>query len=388
MKFVKKHFFSSLRRRSTLLPIHWIIKAMNFFARFHRDLRLDTDSVQTILVVETLHMGDLLMTLASLPGLHALFPKATIQMIVAQQWEPFLHRSENVSVWRTFPNKSVSSIFALVRHLQTASFDLVIVPTPGSLNAFLGLAASSRCRIGFFSAYSDAAPWLDSHKIFSYGMASAREASVPPESTRYSYFQTILRLLGSSRPEVQKRLRNENRAANPPIIGIHGHAKQPYRSLPLPTLLSLLSALRNEFQERIQYFCHKDDTAIQAAMAAAKLDGIEIITTGSVEETLNHIAACSIFVGVDSGPLHLAESLGIAVIGIFGPTRAENHMTSDVRYSQQIPVDCNRELRRYCANYECPLKVSCMQRLDVSHVAKNTRILLDLVKQGLGDHRR
>ena len=388
MKFVKRHFFSSLRRRCTLLPIHWMIKSLNVFARFRRNIRLDTDSIQTILVVETLHMGDLLMTLASLPELHTLFPKAAIQMIVAQQWEPLVHRSENVSVWRTFPNKSVSSIFALVRHLQTASFDLVIVPTPGSLNAFLGLAASSRCRIGFFSAYSDAAPWLDSHKIFSYGIASAREAIVPPESTRYSYFQTILRLLGSSHPKVEKRLSNEKRAANPPIIGIHGHAKQPYRSLPLPTLLSLLSALRNEFQERIQYFCHKDDTAIQAAMAAAKLEGIEIITTGSVEETLNHIAACSIFVGVDSGPLHLAESLGIAVIGIFGPTRAENHMTSNVRYSQQIPVDCNRELRRYCANYECPLKVSCMQRLDVAHVAKNTRVLLDLIKQGLGDHRR
>ena len=388
MKFPHKYFFSSLRRRCTLLPIHWMIKAMIFFARFHRKIRFDPDSIRTILVVETLRMGDLLMTLASLPGLHTLFPKAAIQMIVGQQWETLVERSEDVSIWRTFPNKSVSSIFSLFRRLQTASFDLVIVPTPGSLNALLGLAARSRHRIGFFSAYSDAAPWLDSHKIFSYGMASAREASVPPESTRYSYFQTILRLLGSLHPEIQKRLRNGGKTADPPIIGIHGHAKQPYRSLPLPTLLSLLSALRNEFQERIQYFCHKDDTAIQAAMAAAKLEGIEIITTGSVEETLNHIAACSIFVGVDSGPLHLAESLGIAVIGIFGPTRAENHMASDIRYSQQIPVDCNRELRRYCANYECPLKVSCMQRLDVSHVAKNTRILLDLVRKRNDEHRR
>jgi ADP-heptose:LPS heptosyltransferase len=388
MKVAKKHFFSSLRRRCALLPIHWMIKAMIFFARFHRKTHLDPDSIRTILVVETLRMGDLLMTLASLPGLHALFPKAAIQMIVAKQWETLVQRSEDVSIWRTFPNKSVASIFALFRHLQKASFDLVVVPTPGSLNALLGLAASSRHRIGFFSAYSDAAPYLDAHQIFSYGMAPERAANVPPEARRYSYFQTILRLLGSSVPEIQKRLRTNINAADPPIIGIHGHAKQPYRSLPLPTLISFLSSMRKDFQERIQYFCHKDETAIQTALMSARLEGIEIITTDSIEETLNHIAGCSVFIGVDSGPLHLAEALDIPVIGVFGPTRLENYMTSDARYSQQIPVECNKELRRYCANYECPLEVPCMQRLDVSHVAKNTRILLDLIKQGHDDHRR
>ena len=388
MKFPQKYFSFLLRRLCTFLPIYLTVNGLNFVAHSHRKRRFDPDSIRSILVVETLRMGDLMMTLASLPGLHALFPKATIQMIVAQQWEPLLHRSESVSVWRTFPNKSVSSIIALLRQLQTASFDLVIVPTPGSLNALLGLAASARFRIGFFSAYSDAAPYLDAHPILSHGMAPERIANVPPEASRYSYFATILQLLGSSHPEIRKRLKSGKKAVDPPVIGIHGHAKQPYRSLPLPTLFSLLFALRNEFQERIQYFCHKDEAAIYTALISAHLEGIEIITTDSIEETLMHIAACSVFIAVDSGPLHLAEALDIPVIGIFGPTRAENYMTSDQRYSQQIPVECSRELRRYCANYECPLEIPCMQRLDVSRVAKNARILLDLVKQGLDDHRR
>jgi len=388
MKYIKKHFFSSLRRQCTLLPIHWMIKAMNFFARFHRKTRFDADSIRTILIVETLRMGDLLMTLASLPGLHTLFPKVVIRMIVAQQWESLVQRSEDVSIWRTFPNKSASSIFVLLRHLQTASFDLVIVPTPGSLNALLGLAASSRHRIGFFSAYSDAAPYLDAHQILSYGIAPVRAAIVHSETTRYSYFQTILQLLGSSHPQIQKKMRNKNKVADPPIIGIHGHARQPYRSLTPQTLISFLSLMRHEFQDRIQYFCHNDETAILTALMSANLDGVEIITTDSIDETLDHIAACSVFIAVDSGPLHLAEALGIPVIGIFGPTRAENYMTSDTRYSQQIPVECSTELRRYCANYECPLEVPCMQRLDISHIAKNTRILLGLIRKRNDEHRR
>jgi heptosyltransferase-2 len=47
---------------------------------------------------------------------------------------------------------------------------------------------------------------------------------------------------------------------------------------------------------------------------------IDIAGTPSLMETAAHIARCRIFVGNDSGLMHLAEAVGVPVVALFGPT--------------------------------------------------------------------
>ena len=80
-------------------------------------------------------------------------------------------------------------------------------------------------------------------------------------------------------------------------------------------------------------------------------------------------------VSADSGPVHIASSVGTNVIGIFGPTRPEitGPRGSGRAVILQRDVGCNR---RPCYNLECPDNI-CMQAVNVKEV-------LDAVRQFQG----
>jgi len=52
-------------------------------------------------------------------------------------------------------------------------------------------------------------------------------------------------------------------------------------------------------------------------------------TTASSRAFLTLLRRCGLFVGVDAGPLHLADALGVPAIGVFGPTAPETILDHD-----------------------------------------------------------
>ncbi len=74
---------------------------------------------------------------------------------------------------------------------------------------------------------------------------------------------------------------------------------------------------------------------------------------------LEMVKGCDLFVGVDAGPLHLADALGIPSIGIFGPTAPETILDRD---SGIVPLRLNAMQGWFCDIRDChdPL---CLHRL-------------------------
>jgi heptosyltransferase-2 len=75
-------------------------------------------------------------------------------------------------------------------------------------------------------------------------------------------------------------------------------------------------------------------------------------------------SACSIFIGNDSGAMHVAAAAGLPVIGIFGPTDPEGTapLTPQFRLIQE-PVSCSP-----CFLRSCPVDHRCMERISVDAV--------------------
>ncbi|HLD13982.1 MAG TPA: glycosyltransferase family 9 protein [Burkholderiales bacterium] len=74
---------------------------------------------------------------------------------------------------------------------------------------------------------------------------------------------------------------------------------------------------------------------------------------------LDMVKGSDLFVGVDAGPLHLADALGIPSIGIFGPTAPETILDRD---SGIVPLRLNAMQSWFCDIRDCadPL---CLHRL-------------------------
>jgi heptosyltransferase-2 len=99
------------------------------------------------------------------------------------------------------------------------------------------------------------------------------------------------------------------------------------------------------------------------------LDGVEVIQTQTVEQLIEQIKSCSIFIGNDSGPLYIASLLGKPTFSIYGPTNYE--FSSPFGESHQNitkTLKCSPEKnKQYCFTtagmFGCP-SFECMNLLE------------------------
>ena len=84
----------------------------------------------------------------------------------------------------------------------------------------------------------------------------------------------------------------------------------------------------------------------------------------SISEFPALLASCQLFVGNDSGAMHVAAAAGIPVVGVFGPTDPND--TAAVTSRGAIirePVFCSP-----CFLRKCPIDHRCMTRVDIATV--------------------
>jgi lipopolysaccharide heptosyltransferase I len=93
------------------------------------------------------------------------------------------------------------------------------------------------------------------------------------------------------------------------------------------------------------------------------LDSVEgpahLLPEMGVVELLSFLRRCDLFLGGDSGPLQMASSLGLAVVGLFGPTDPLRNGPFLGRYRVvQARVRCAPCYRRRCSRTDCMDAVS------------------------------
>ncbi|HNY13087.1 MAG TPA: glycosyltransferase family 9 protein, partial [Candidatus Wallbacteria bacterium] len=74
-----------------------------------------------------------------------------------------------------------------------------------------------------------------------------------------------------------------------------------------------------------------------------------------------------IFIGPDSGLLHIAASFGVRSIGIYGPTLASDFAPSAPCVA---PVEIDLECRKKCVT-PCPNNIECLRAIKFSDILKH-----------------
>ncbi len=98
---------------------------------------------------------------------------------------------------------------------------------------------------------------------------------------------------------------------------------------------------------------------------------IPIIQTNSIEELINKIKDCSLFISNDSGPLYIANLLGKPTFTIYGPTNPDYSLPFGKFHKfVQKKISCSPDGTQYCylqAGLICP-SYECMNQLGVDEV--------------------
>jgi len=95
-----------------------------------------------------------------------------------------------------------------------------------------------------------------------------------------------------------------------------------------------------------------------------KSRAISLVGETSMRDLAALLASCSLFIGNDSGAMHVAAAAGLPVIGIFGPTDPEGTAPVTEQFTLvREAVSCSP-----CFLRRCPVDHRCMTRITVDSV--------------------
>ena len=118
------------------------------------------------------------------------------------------------------------------------------------------------------------------------------------------------------------------------IIGVHPGGNWEYKLWGAEKFAELADLLIGKYKANILLFAGPHERRLQSEVADMMNFQPIIIDTDSLREVASLIASCNIYIGNDTGPMHIASAVGTRVIALFGST---NHIRSGP-YGEQHTV--------------------------------------------------
>lgn len=327
-------------------------------------------------------MGDVVRTLPSLAAIRAAYPRARIAWLVEQGAQGVLRdhgdlnevivfpRLELTTALRGFQLRGASQIFTqFVRELRARKFDLVLDFHSIAKSGLLALLSGAGQRIGYAAPYGREVSWLfANHRVQVSSSSSLSSPTQSSKTSRYNRNQALVEYLGID-PHVGGQPLVASNAARSRIalamgqetsaILIHpGTSKgASYKRYPAQSYGALARNLKA--QTGIDCLVTRGvgreerelaDEIVTASKGAARLAP----ETHEVGDLVALIEAAQLFVGSDSGPLHIASLVGTPAVQILGPTNPiENTPREGSEWERvHVPVACS-PCRRGCAQATC-----------------------------------
>jgi lipopolysaccharide heptosyltransferase II len=164
--------------------------------------------------------------------------------------------------------------------------------------------------------------------------------------------------------ETDKELSNRNINAEKDLIVIHAASGWKAKELPSETFVSLIKKLNLEiYCEIILVGSKNDEEQTKNILIEAGLDPDNHSIASSLMVTAELIKRCSVFIGSDSVPLHIAGSLGTPSVALFGPTNpgfsnpeGEMHKFIYKKLECSAPDNeqyCTRNAGKTCRTLDC-----------------------------------
>jgi ADP-heptose:LPS heptosyltransferase len=235
--------------------------------------------------------------------------------------------------------RRVAADLALARRLRRERFDIAIDLHGGPRSAWLTWASRAPRRVGYGVAGRS---WMYTTAVHrsrvlqprhsvenQWDLLPAVDAAFPPHPDRRDD-RVEMAVDAAARQAVDRRLREAGVRPDQPIVVLHVSAGNPFRRWPEPSFAALAAGIAGRGADRIVLITSgpSDHDAARrvvaqartlAAGASTRLLHAEGLSLGELRALMDRAA---LFIGGDSGPLHIAATSDVPVVGLYGPTLA------------------------------------------------------------------
>jgi ADP-heptose:LPS heptosyltransferase len=146
---------------------------------------------------------------------------------------------------------------------------------------------------------------------------------------------TALRYRLDASPLAERRRRFAGVLARP-YAALHPFASKENRCVPLPVWIELSRTLASRGMSVLWIGSPNELNRLRTAPATSEWQFIDRVGDGTLADTAAALADAALFVGHDSGPLHVAGALGVPVVGIFAPGEPRRTFPQGVGKSRML----------------------------------------------------
>lgn len=272
-------------------------------------------SIKDILIFSFSHIGDAVLSTAVLSPLQKHFPDARISMLVGPKAQEMFRGETRLSEIIVYDNRGrhagLSGKIGLLRELNSRKFDLSIDLRDSLWSRFVagarwGAALSRRFRKDY----------KESHAVERY-LNILRAHSIDSEGA-----VPELQLLPSEERFAIDFLSQNGVSSQDLVIGIHPGGGWQYKLWPIERFAALADLLSENHGAKVLVFAGPDETSLQDHIAELMKSSPILVRDVGLRELAALIQRCALYVGNDTGPMHIAAAVGTRVVAIFGSTSA------------------------------------------------------------------
>jgi lipopolysaccharide heptosyltransferase II len=351
-----------------------------------------------ILLVRLRLIGDVVFTSPLVGALRRRYPDAHLTYLVEPAAAPAVLTNPDLDDVRVVPRRRgwarVKDDWRLARQLRQARFDVAFDLHGGPRGAFLTWASRAPVRVGYDVA---GRAWLYTHRAYrapglhprhsvenQWDLLTAFDAAFAGAADR-TRDRTAMPVDPAARAGVQQKLATWRVGPGERIIVLHVSAGNPFRRWPEEAFAALAARLaRGGVDRRVLVTSGPSDHAAAARVVAAGRQmageaGPRIVDAEglSLPELRALTDGAALFVGGDSGPLHVASTSDVPIVGLYGPTLPERSAPWRPPGLGTVSIDAGPLPCRPCHQRRCvPGDFRCLTHITAETVGDAAEHLL------------
>jgi heptosyltransferase II len=320
------------------------------------------DHYRSILIIKPGAMGDLLQLTPVLRLLKKRFPESTLTILVGSSASQELFRyNPNVDATIVYDrwneHRSLGGLLRLRQRLKAGCHDLVLNFQRSNLKGWLLASAAFPCRVLIY------------HKSRQPGIHAVNDHLKTLAPLGLFTEDLALEFFPSPESEVfADRFFREQGLTAKSVVALNPGASHPVNRWDTRQFAELADRLSEEAGINVMIVGGKEDIPLsETIVSSSRSQLINLAGKTSISELGSLLKRCELLVSGDTGPLHLATSVGTRVVALFGA--ADPERTGPVgqghRVLQAITVPCVPCRSRTCRNSHY---LECMEKITVDDV--------------------
>jgi predicted lipopolysaccharide heptosyltransferase III len=271
-----------------------------------------------ILLFKLRYIGDVLLTTPAVRLVRRSFPQAHITIVVNQGTEDVFRHNPHVTRVLTVDRAGWCNQLRLRRALRKQKYEVSVDFASGDRAAWLSLLSGVPLRVGLATPKGLRRlihnrqlpiPQPMIHAVDLY-LALAREAFDVETTDKALELHT-----GTDDEQFAASLLEKQRLAGRPFVALHVGGRYPFNRWPLENWARLAEVLP---WPAVFVGGAQDVSDVNTVLAQTKARTVSLAGQTTVLQLAALLRQAAVFVGNDSGPMHIAAAMGTRVVALFG----------------------------------------------------------------------